>query len=85
MQRWEYLWLGGRVEGVGAPGRGVGLFRKRSAGGEPRFVWMRNSRDAPERDGKAAAEVLNLLGDEGWELVAADEGSLYLKRPRSHD
>jgi hypothetical protein len=51
-------------------------------GVEARFVWMRNSQDVPEWDGKAAGEVLNLLGEEAWELVAADEGSLYLKRQK---
>ena len=82
MQRWEYLWLSGRVEGLEPIRRGIGLFRRASTGVVTRFVWMRNSRGVPEWDGKAAAEVLNLLGDEGWELVAADEGSLYLKRPQ---
>ena len=44
--------------------------------------WTQDGQRWPELDGKSRMEVLDSLGEEGWELVAVDRGEFYLKRRR---
>ena len=66
MQRWEYLTLF-----VSRLSWSDSLGRQ---GEVPRLVGWQSQGDP--------TELLNQLGDQGWELVGADDGKLYLKRPR---
>jgi len=49
---------------------------------EPRG-WLARGELLPRFQGQVADDVLDQLGDEGWELIAIRGTSFYLKRPKT--